>query len=295
MGDENMFKGVYTAIVTPFKADKIDEDSLQKLIEFQIENGVNGIVACGSTGESATLSFEEHIRVIELAAKFASGRIKVLAGTGSNNTQEAIELVKEAEKLHIDGHLQITPYYNKPTQEGLYLHFRKISENAGLPIVLYNVPTRTSVNMLPETVLRLSKIDNIKGIKEASGSIEQAATILRSAPEDFCLLSGDDAMTLPIIALGGHGVISTVSNVAPKDMSLMTDYCFKGDYKSARKLNFKLLPLIHAMFIETNPIPVKKALNIMGFIENEIRLPLSEPSGSTIEKLNKALKDYGIV
>jgi len=271
-----MFKGVYTAIVTPFKSNKIDENSLEKLIEFQIKNGVSGIVACGSTGESATLSFKEHIRVIELAAKFASGRVKVIAGTGSNNTNEAVELVKEAEKLHIDGHLQITPYYNKPTQEGLYLHFKKIAEYAKLPIILYNVPTRTAVNILPETVLMLAKIDNIKGIKEASGSIEQVTAILRSAPEDFYLLSGDDAMTLPIIAIGGHGVISTVSNVAPKDMSLMADYCFKGDYKSARKLNFKLLPLIHAMFIETNPIPVKKALNIMGFIENEIRLPLSE-------------------
>ena len=289
-----MFKGVYTAIVTPFKSNKIDENSLEKLIEFQIKNGVNGIVACGSTGESATLSFEEHIRVIELAVKFVSGRVKVLAGTGSNNTNEAIELAKEAEKFNIDGHLQITPYYNKPTQEGLYLHFKKISENAKLPIILYNVPTRTAVNILPETVLMLAKIDNIKGIKEASGSIEQVTAILRSAPEDFYLLSGDDAMTLPIIAIGGHGVISTVSNVAPKDMSLMADYCFKGDYKSARKLNFKLLPLIHAMFIETNPIPVKKALNIMGFIDNEIRLPLSEPAGSTIEKINQALKDYGI-
>ncbi|MHB1645990.1 MAG: 4-hydroxy-tetrahydrodipicolinate synthase [Candidatus Acididesulfobacter diazotrophicus] len=290
-----MFKGIYTAIVTPFKSNKIDENSLEKLIEFQIKNGVSGIVACGSTGESATLSFEEHIRVIELAAKFAAGRVKVLAGTGSNNTNEAVELVKEAEKLNIDGHLQITPYYNKPTQEGLYLHFKKIAENAKLPIILYNVPTRTAVNILPETVLMLAKIDNIKGIKEASGSIEQVTAILRSAPEDFYLLSGDDAMTLPIIAIGGHGVISTVSNVAPKDMSLMADYCFKGDYKSARKLNFKLLPLIHAMFIETNPIPVKKALNIMGFIENEIRLPLSEPAGSTIEKINQALKDYGII
>ncbi len=290
-----MFKGVYTAIVTPFKSNKIDENSLEKLIEFQIKNGVSGIVACGSTGESATLSFEEHIRVIELAAKFASGRVKVVAGTGSNNTNEAVELVKEAEKLNIDGHLQITPYYNKPTQEGLYLHFKKISENAKLPIILYNVPTRTAVNILPETVLMLAKIDNIKGIKEASGSIEQVTAILRSAPEDFYLLSGDDAMTLPIIAIGGHGVISTVSNVAPKDMSLMADYCFKGDYKSARKLNFKLLPLIRAMFIETNPIPVKKALNIMGFIENEIRLPLSDAAGSTIEKINQALKDYGII
>ncbi|MCL5673066.1 MAG: 4-hydroxy-tetrahydrodipicolinate synthase [Deltaproteobacteria bacterium] len=290
-----MFKGVYTAIVTPFKSNKIDENSLEKLIEFQIKNGVSGIVACGSTGESATLSFKEHIRVIELAVKFASGRVKVIAGTGSNNTNEAVELVKEAEKLHIDGHLQITPYYNKPTQEGLYLHFKKIAEYAKLPIILYNVPTRTAVNILPETVLMLAKIDNIKGIKEASGSIEQVTAILRSAPEDFYLLSGDDAMTLPIIAIGGHGVISTVSNVAPKDMSLMADYCLKGDYKSARKLNFKLLPLIHAMFIETNPIPVKKALNIMGFIENEIRLPLSEPAGSTIEKINQALKDYGII
>jgi 4-hydroxy-tetrahydrodipicolinate synthase len=289
-----MFKGVFTAIVTPFKNNKIDERALKNLIEFQIKNGVSGIVACGSTGESATLSFEEHIKVIELTSKCCKGAVKVLAGTGSNNTEEAVNLVRESEKFKIDGHLQITPYYNKPTQEGLYLHFKKIAENTKLPIILYNVPSRTSVNLLPDTVIRLSKIENIKGIKEASGSIDQVTDILRSVPMDFCVLSGDDVMTLPIIAIGGHGVISTVSNVAPKDMVLMADYCFKNDYKSAQKLNFKLLPLIHAMFIETNPIPVKKALNIMGFIENEIRLPLSAPLGVDIEKIKIALKEFGI-
>lgn len=289
-----MFKGVFTAIVTPFKCNKIDERALENLIEFQIKNGVSGIVACGSTGESATLSFEEHIKVIELTSKYCKGAVKILAGTGSNNTEEAINLVKESEKFKIDGHLQITPYYNKPTQEGLYLHFKKIAENTELPVILYNVPSRTSVNLTADTVIRLSKIGNIKGIKEASGLIDQVTDILRSVPADFCVLSGDDSMTLPIIAIGGHGVISTVSNVAPKDMVLMTDYCFKNDYKSARKLNFKLLPLIHAMFIETNPIPVKKALNIMGFIENEIRLPLCGPSGISVEKIKNALKEFGI-
>ncbi len=290
-----MFKGVFTAIVTPFKDTVIDENALQKIIEFQIKNGVSGIVACGSTGESATLSFEEHIKVIELSSKFCNGRVKVIAGTGSNNTEEAICLVKAAEKFQIDGHLQIAPYYNKPTQEGLYLHFKKISENAKLPVILYNVPSRTSVNMLPATVIRLSGIKNIKGIKEASGLLDQVTEILSGVPDDFCVLSGDDALTFPIIAVGGHGVISTVSNVAPKDMVDMVDHLFKGNYKTARKLNFQLLPLIHAMFIETNPIPVKKALNIMGLIENEIRLPLSEPSGATIQKIKEALKNYGII
>ncbi len=290
-----MFKGVFTAIVTPFKGGKVDEKALRKVIEFQIENGVAGIVACGSTGESATLSFEEHVDVIRIAAETAGGRIKVIAGTGSNNTTEAIHLAKEAEKFKIDGHLQITPYYNKPTQEGLFLHFKTIAASCSKPIILYNVPTRTAVNILPETVLRLSEIDNIIGIKEASGSLEQVTAILRKAPDKFYVLSGDDALTLPIIAIGGHGVISTVSNVAPKDMSIMTDYALKGDIKSARKLNFKLFPLIKAMFIETNPIPVKKALNIMGFIENEIRLPLSEASGTSIDKIKSALTEYGIL
>jgi 4-hydroxy-tetrahydrodipicolinate synthase len=290
-----MFKGVFTAVVTPFKDGKIDEKAFRKLIEFQIENGVSGIVACGSTGESATLSFEEHIEVVRIAAETASGRIKVIAGTGSNNTVEAVHLAKEAEKHKIDGHLQITPYYNKPTQEGLFLHFKAVAASCSMPVILYNVPTRTAVNILPETVLRLAGVDNIVGIKEASGSLDQVTAILRNAPEKFSVLSGDDALTLPVIAVGGHGVISTVSNVAPKDMALMADYALKGDLKSARKLNFKLLPLIHAMFIETNPIPVKKALNVMGFIENEIRLPLSEASGASIDKIKGALKEYGIL
>ncbi len=290
-----MFKGVFTAIVTPFKNGKIDEKALRKLIEFQIENGTSGIVACGSTGESATLSFEEHIDVIRITAETVSGRIKVIAGTGSNNTVEAVHLAKSAEKYKIDGHLQITPYYNKPTQEGLFLHFKTVAENCSMPVILYNVPSRTAVNILPETVLRLAEIDNIAGIKEASGSLDQITAILRKANEKFCVLSGDDALTLPLIAVGGHGVISTVSNVAPKDMALMTDYALKGDLKSARKLNFKILPLIHAMFIETNPIPIKKALNLMGFIENEIRLPLSEASGVSISKIKAALKDCGIL
>lgn len=290
-----MFKGVFTAIVTPFKDGKIDEKAFGKLIEFQIENGVEGIVACGSTGESATLSFEEHVDAIRIASEKIAGRVKLIAGTGSNNTVEALHLARAAEKFAIDGHLQITPYYNKPTQEGMYLHFRKVAEGCSKPVILYNVPSRTAANLLPESVVRLSAIDNIVGIKEASGSIEQSTAILRKVPEKFTLLSGDDALTLPIISVGGHGVISTVSNVAPSEMVSMTDYAFNGDYRSARKLNFKLLPLIQAMFIETNPIPVKKALNLMGLIENEIRLPLSEASGSAIEKIKSAMKEFGIL
>lgn len=290
-----MFRGVFTAIVTPFSGGNIDKKALEKLIEFQIANGVEGIVACGSTGESATLSFDEHVEFIKSAVEISGKRIKVIAGTGSNNTIEAIHLAKAAEKFKIDGHLQITPYYNKPTQEGLYLHFKAVAQSCSLPVILYNVPSRTAVNLLPDTVIRLSEIDNVKGIKEASGSMDQVTAILRKAPENFCVLSGDDALTLPVIAVGGHGVISTVSNVAPKDMVFMAEYCLKGDYEAARKINFKLLPLIHAMFTETNPIPVKKALNIMGFIENEIRLPLSEASVSAVENIKSALRDYGIL
>jgi len=208
-----MFKGVFTAIVTPFKDGNIDEKALEILVDFQIKNGVAGIVACGSTGESATLSFEEHIRVIRLISEISNGRVKVIAGTGSNSTTEAVHLAKEAEKCKIDGHLQITPYYNKPTQEGLYLHFKTVAQSCSLPVILYNVPSRTAVNMLPETVIRLSAINNINGIKEASGSLDQVVAILRSAPDGFSVLSGDDALTLPMIAVGGCGVISTVSNV----------------------------------------------------------------------------------
>lgn len=290
-----MFKGVFTAIVTPFKDGNIDEKALERLVDFQIKNGVSGIVACGSTGESATLSFEEHIRVIRLISEMSGGRVKVIAGTGSNNTTEAVRLANDAEKCNIDGHLQITPYYNKPTQEGLYLHFKTVAQNCSLPVILYNVPSRTAVNMLPETVIRLSAINNIKGIKEASGSLDQAVAILRDAPEDFSVLSGDDALTLPMIAVGGCGVISTVSNVVPRDTVLMAKYSLNGNYKAAREINFRLLPLIHAIFIETNPIPVKKALNIMGFIGNEIRLPLSEASETNAGKISEALKNYGIL
>ncbi len=290
-----MFKGVFTAIVTPFNNNRVDEKALEKIIEFQIENGVEGVVPCGSTGESATLSYEEHISVIGVVSEMVAGRVKVIAGTGSNNTEEAVRLANGAERFRIDGHLQITPYYNKPTQDGLYWHFKTVAENCSAPVILYNVPARTSVNMLPETVIRLSGVKNIKGIKEASGSLDQVTEILKDAPGDFCVLAGDDAITVPVISVGGHGVISTVSNVAPGEMATLVSYALKNDFKSAKKLNFKLLPLIRSMFVETNPIPVKKALNIMGLIENEIRLPLTEASGPSIEKIKKAMRDFGLI
>ncbi len=290
-----MFKGAIVAIVTPFKDNKIDEESFKKLIEFQIGSGTDAIVPCGTTGESATLSYEEHERVIDIAVEAVNGRVPVIAGTGSNNTEEAIKLTKYAEKVKADAALLITPYYNKPTQEGLYLHFRKIAESVSIPLILYNVPSRTGINMLPETVARLSEIENVVGIKEASGSLQQASEIIRLCGNKISLLSGDDFIVLPILSVGGKGVISVVSNVAPKDMAELYDFFVDGDINRARELHYKLLPLTKGLFLETNPIPVKTALALMGMISNEIRLPLSPMSGTNLDKLKNILREYGLI
>jgi len=289
-----MFKGSMVALVTPFKDGRLDEDKLRELVEFQIKNGTDCLVPCGTTGESATLSLAEHERVIELVIECAGGRIPVVAGSGSNNTAEAIRLTHHAKDSGADGALLINPYYNKPTQEGLYRHFKAIADEVDIPIVLYNIASRTGVNMEPETVARLSKIKNIVAIKEASGSLEQMSRIASLCGKGLTLISGDDSLTLSLMAVGGIGVISVVANIVPKDVSNMVKAFEQGDIKKARRLHYKLLPLVKAMFIETNPIPVKTSMGLMGMIDPELRLPMCEMSKPNLAKLKKALKEYGL-
>ena len=290
-----MFKGAMVALVTPFKGVKVDEGGLRALIEFQIKNGTEGIVPCGTTGESATLSHEEHERVIEITIEAVARRVPVIAGTGSNNTIEAIRLTRHAEKAGADGALLITPYYNKPTQEGMYQHYRKVAEETDIPLVLYNVPGRTSVNLLPETIGRLAQIKNIVGIKEASGSLQQISDVIKLCPETFSVLSGDDFVTFPLLAVGGKGVISVTANVVPGDVANLCKSFERGDYAEARRLHYQLLSLNNAMFFETNPIPVKTALGLMGKISPELRLPLSPMSAANLEKLRKVMREYGLI
>ncbi len=288
-------RGAMVAIVTPFKKGKVDEKALKKLIEFQIKNGTYAIVPCGTTGESATLTHEEHERVVEVTVQTVAGRVPVVAGTGSNSTVEAIKLTRHAQKAGADAALMITPYYNKPTQEGLYQHFKAVAEAVDIPIVLYNVPGRTSVNMLPETVARLAEIKNIIGIKEATGSLQQVSEVIHLSNKKFSLVSGDDFTVLPTLAVGGKGVISVVSNVAPKDMADLCKAFEAHDFQKARELHYKLFPLCQAMFYETNPVPVKTALGLMGMISPELRLPLAAMSPKNVERLKAVLKDYGLI
>jgi len=288
-----MFTGSITAIVTPFKGGSVDEAAFRELIEFQIANGTSGIVPCGTTGESATLSYEEHNRVIELAIESAAGRIPVIAGTGSNSTAETIALTKHAEKAGASAALLITPYYNKPTQQGLFEHYRAVASEVGIPIILYNVPGRTSVNMLPETVARLSEIENIAGIKEATGDLQQVSDVLEYSKKGFVVLSGDDFTTLPLLAIGGHGVISVTSNVVPRMVSDMVAAFAGGRLDEAKNLHYRLQPLHRAMFLETNPIPVKTALAMMSMIDGEMRLPLTAMAEANKKKLSAALEALG--
>jgi len=290
-----MFKGSIVAIVTPFKDGKVDEESFRELIEFHIENGTSAIVPCGTTGESATLSVEEHEKVIEITVDVVKGRVPVIAGTGGNSTQEAIELTHHAKRVGADATLQVVPYYNKPTQEGLYQHFKTIAKEAPLPQVLYNIPGRTGLNMLPETVARLAELPEVVAIKEASGNLGQMAEIVELAGDKITLLSGDDNLTLPVLAIGGQGVVSVVANIVPKENAEMIDAWDRGDYGKAKELYYRLLPLCKAMFYETNPIPVKTALAMMGKISEEIRLPLYKMSDSNRERLRKVLKDFGLI
>lgn len=290
-----MFKGVFVAIVTPFKNGKIDEEALRGLIDFQIAGGVDGIVPCGTTGESATLNHEEHDQVIRIAVDACKGKASVLAGTGSNSTQEAIQLSRNAKNAGADGLLQITPYYNKPNQEGLYHHFSSIADAVDLPIVLYNVPSRTSVNMVPETVVRLAKIKNIVGTKEASGSLQAISKIIDNCGKDFTVLSGDDPLLWPILAIGGKGVISVTANILPAKVAALCKAAAIGDIAEARSLHYELMDINDSLFIDTNPIPVKAALHLMGKIENELRGPLIKLSKDTLERLKKAMACHNLL
>ena len=290
-----MFKGAIVAIVTPFKGREIDEGTLRELIEFQIVNGTDGIVPCGTTGESSTLSHGEHDRVIEITVDAVKRRVPVIAGTGSNSTEETLRLTRHAYEAGADGALLVCPYYNRPTQEGMYQHYKTVAENVPIPIIMYNIPGRTGINLLPETVGRLSKIDNIVGIKEASGSLTQIGEVIASCGDDFVLLSGDDIITLPILVQGGKGVISVASNVAPADVAAMIDAFEAGEVKRARELHYKMAPLVGALFLETNPVPVKAALAMMGKISYEVRLPLCKMSEANYEKLRKTMLNYGLI
>lgn len=290
-----MFSGSYVAIVTPFSKGKFDEKTMAELIEFQISNGTNGIVPCGTTGESATLSPQEHERVIAATIEIVHKRVPVIAGTGSNSTDEAIIFTKHAKEAGADGALLITPYYNKPPQEGLYRHFQSVAKAVDLPLILYNIPGRTSINMLPATVARLSQIDSIAGIKEGSGSLQQVSEIIHRCRPGFLVLSGDDPLTLPMMAIGGKGVITVTANVAPKDMSEMVSAALNDDYEKARTLHYKLAPLFSALFLETNPIPVKTALSMMGKCLDEVRLPLTPLAKEFHPQLKDALQVTGVL
>ncbi len=289
------FEGSMVAIVTPFREGRLDEEAFRNLIEWHIESGTDVIVPCGTTGESATLSHEEHDRVIEMTVETVNGRVPVLAGTGSNSTAEAIRLTKHAKEAGADGALLITPYYNKPTQQGLYDHYEAIAKAVEFPMVLYNVPGRTGLNMLPQTVARLSKIDVIVGVKEATGSLRQASEIIALCDESFAVISGDDFINFPLLAVGGKGMISVTANVVPRDLAALYDAWAAGDVERARELHYKTLPLHTAMFYETNPIPVKTALYKLGKIALEFRLPLCPLSKANDQKLEATMKQYGLL
>jgi 4-hydroxy-tetrahydrodipicolinate synthase len=290
-----MFKGSIVAIVTPFKNNKVDEKALGDLIEWHIAEGTDAIVPCGTTGESATLEYNEHYRVIEHTIEVVSGRIPVIAGTGANSTDETVMMTQKAKKLGADGALLVSPYYNKPSQEGIYRHYKKVAREVDIPIVLYNVPGRTASNILPETVARLAEIENVVAIKEATGSMAQVSEIIRLCGDKITVISGDDFTILPLVALGGKGVISVVANIAPKDVSNMFKAWNNGDLEEARNIHFRLEPLSKAMFLETNPVPVKTALSMMGRIQEEFRLPLCQMSDANKEKLKGALANYGLI
>jgi 4-hydroxy-tetrahydrodipicolinate synthase len=293
--EDGMFKGSIVAIVTPFKKGKVDEKALGDLIDWHIKQGTNAIVPCGTTGESATLDYKEHYRVVRFTVEAVNKRVPVIAGTGANSTDETIMITKEAKKAKADAALIVAPYYNKPTQEGLYRHYKMVAGAVNIPIVLYNVPGRTAVNMLPPTVARLAEIKNIVAIKEATGDLRQVSDVLRLCGDRLAVLSGDDFTTLPIMALGGKGVISVSANVAPKMVADMCAFWEQGRYDEARALHFKLEPLNAAMFIETNPIPVKTALALMGRIQEEFRMPLCEMAPANRDKLKKVLKNMKLI
>ncbi len=291
-----MFNGSIVALITPFRNGKVDEKKIKEIIEFQIKNGTSGIVPCGTTGESATLSTAEHERVIEITVEKVNKRVPVIAGTGSNSTEEAINLTKHAQACGANASLQVAPYYNRPTQKGLYEHFKAIAEAVDIPIVLYNIASRTGVNIEPETIAKLANdCKNIVGVKEASGNLEQMSRIKALCPDNFDLISGDDGLTLPVLSLGGTGIISVVANIVPRDVVNLVKEFQKGNVAKARSLHYKLLPLIKAIFIETNPIPIKTAMGLLGICEPDLRLPMTAMLPENAEKLRKALKEYGLL
>jgi len=291
-----MFSGSLVALITPFKNGKVDEKRLVDLIEWQIRSGTHGIVPCGTTGESATLSHEEHTQVVKLAVEVVRKRVPVVAGTGSNSTTEAIRLTREAQEVGADGALMISPYYNRPTQEGIYQHFQAVAEAArGFPIVFYNIPGRTASNIEPSTMARLAEIDNIVGVKEAAGSIDQVLNIIAACGDKLAILSGEDSLTFSMMSLGGKGVISTAANVAPREMADLANACLTKQWDKAAQLQIRLLSLIRSLFIETNPSPAKTALSLMGRCELELRLPLVPMAEANVAKLKTVLQEYQLI
>jgi 4-hydroxy-tetrahydrodipicolinate synthase len=291
-----MFTGCGTALVTPFRRDEsLDEQSLRKLVRRQIDAGINFLVPCGTTGESPTLEHDEHLRVVEITVEEARGKVPVLAGAGGYNTRKVIALAKELERLGVDGILSVTPYYNKPTQEGLYQHFKAIADSTTLPIIVYSVQSRTGVNVEPATLLRLSEISNIAGVKEASGNVSQMTKIVSIVPPSFTVLSGDDALTLPLIGLGGRGIISVVSNQIPAEMRMLAQSALAGDFATARELQRKYQDLMDVNFVESNPIPVKYGMSLMGLLEPVWRLPMTPPQPSSKQKIEAMLQNIGLL
>ena len=296
MGNLEGLKGCGTALITPFLSNGgLDEKALASLVRWQIREGIHFLVPCGTTGESPTLKHDEHLAVVDITVKTAAGRVPVIAGAGGNDTTKVVSLIAELKKLGVDGILSVSPYYNKPTQEGIYQHFRALAESTDLPIIVYNVPGRTGSNILPETILRLAQIPNIAGVKEASGDISQIGEICTKAPAKFRVLSGDDSLTLPVIALGGHGIISVASNEAPGMMSRFASVCLDGKWEEARDWNRKLYPLMKVNFVETSPIPVKAALSMMGKIQEVYRLPLVRISEGGRTRVSAVLSDLGLL
>ncbi len=290
------YRGAFTAIVTPFIDGQVDEQGFVDLIEFQIEQGIHGIVPCGTTGESATLGFDEHKRVVELAVKTVNGRVPVIAGTGANNTLEAIEFTESAKESGADAVLSVAPYYNKPNQQGIYEHFKAIADVVDIPMFLYNVPGRTVVHILPDTVARLAEIDSIIGIKEACGSLEQVSDVIRKCPDDFIILSGDDFTSMPTILVGGHGVISVVSNLNPKGMADLMMAALEGDIKTAQELHYRLFPLMKLMFKNPSPAPAKMGLELMGKIKDgSPRLPITRTDEETTQLLKETMTSLGML
>ena len=291
-----MFTGCGTALVTPFAQDQsLDEATLRRLVRRQIEQGINFLVPCGTTGESPTLTRKEHMRVVEITLEEAKGRVPVLAGAGGYNTHEVIELAKELEALGADGLLSVTPYYNKPTQEGLYLHYRAIAASVKIPIVVYSVQGRTGVNVEPGTLKRLAEIDNIVGVKEASGNINQIGAVIHQVPANFVVLSGDDSMTVPLMSLGGKGIISVASNEIPAEMTRIAQSCLAGDFAGARKLHHQYLALMDVNFVESNPIPVKTAMGLMGLLDPVFRLPMCAPKPENLKRIEGVLSGAGLL